>query len=164
MFLTEMFKYKESKILWAGSNFIIQENITCEYFQDGINEKQESRSSMVPKLLEGNIPMIVCHATIDESYTPKKTPLKQGPMTPKTGKENLHHNLAATPKSNLVYTPTRLTRSALKLNDGFATPRAPLSAAKTNMQRTASTNNLAFKTTPSNMFRSKMAGTAKPIG
>ncbi|KAJ8720151.1 hypothetical protein PYW07_012194 [Mythimna separata] len=125
-------------------------------FKDGINEKQISRSSMAhQRPNEAALPTIVYH-TIDE--TPKKTPRVKTPMTPKVGKENIQHanNLPMTPKSNLLYTPTRLTRSALKLNnDGFATPRAPLSANKVNLQRQNTVASLAVKTTPNNVSRSK---------
>lgn len=83
-------------------------------FQQNINDKKISRSSMAnPKP-----PEIV----IDDQkngFTPKKTSkFKPG----KNDKENM-----ITPNNNLC-TPTRLTRSALKLNnDGFATPRTPFS-------------------------------------
>lgn len=92
--------------------------------------------------------------TINEKNTPKKTP-----MTPKVGKENMQRlDQQMTPKSNLMYTPTRLTRSAMKLNnDGFATPRAPLSANKVNLQRQNTVTNMNVKTTlnNNNMGRSK---------
>ncbi|XP_063538851.1 protein regulator of cytokinesis 1-like isoform X2 [Cydia strobilella] len=125
---------------------------------EDIDEKKIGRSSMVPKPY-ADVPMIVCD-TIEEINSPdyqKKSPTRLAPMTPKTGKENRQHAVPLTPKSNILYTPTRLTRSALKLNnDGFATPRAPLSACKQNIHRTNSNNNLAFKNnTPSNMLRSK---------
>ncbi|CAG9135866.1 unnamed protein product [Plutella xylostella] len=127
-------------------------------FKDGINEKQISRSSMATaKPFE--IPTINVCQTIDERNTPlKKTPKTPVPLTPKIGKENIQHNhLPMTPKNNLMYTPTRLTRSALKLNnDGFATPRAPLSATKVNMQRQNTMSNIQVKTnTPNNLSRSK---------
>ncbi|XP_063385266.1 protein regulator of cytokinesis 1-like [Cydia fagiglandana] len=139
-------------------------------FKEDIDEKKISRSSMVPKPPDSVVPMIVCDA-IEEINSPnyqKKSPTKSAPMTPKTGKENRQHAVPLTPKTNLMYTPTRLTRSALKLNnDGFATPRAPLSAAKQNIHRTNSNNNLAFKNTPSNMLRSKtqtgLVRTPKPF-
>ncbi|XP_047997668.1 uncharacterized protein LOC125235226 [Leguminivora glycinivorella] len=137
-------------------------------FKEGIDEKKISRSSMVPKPPD-SIPMVVCDA-IEEHNSPyqKKSPTKSAAMTPKTGKENRQHAVHLTPKTNLMYTPTRLTRSALKLNnDGFATPRAPLSAAKQNMHRTNSNNNLAFKNTPNSVVRSKtqtgLVTTAKPF-
>ncbi|XP_013196706.1 protein regulator of cytokinesis 1 [Amyelois transitella] len=129
-------------------------------FKDRINEKQISRSSLA---VNGQphfpIPTII-HPTIDEKTTPttpKKTPRTKTPLTPKIGKENLQHNHLVTPKSNLLYTPTRLTRSALKLNDdGFATPRAPLSANKMNVQRQNTVTSMSVKTTPNgNVSRSK---------
>ncbi|CAB3255572.1 unnamed protein product [Arctia plantaginis] len=127
-------------------------------FKDGINEKQISRSSMAnPKQHETVLPNIVYHH-IDENTTPKKTPRVKTPLTPKVGKENIQQvNMHMTPKSNLMYTPTRLTRSALKLNnDGFATPRAPLSANKVNLQRQNTVSSLTVKTTPNNnVSRSK---------
>lgn len=106
------------------------------------------------------IPSINVYRAIDENApaTPKKTPRKnQGPMTPKVGKENIQRvNVPMTPKSNLIYTPTRLTRSALKINnDGFATPRAPLSANKVNLQRQNTVAVLSVKTPPANVSRSK---------
>ncbi|KOB75273.1 Protein regulator of cytokinesis 1 [Operophtera brumata] len=89
--------------------------------------------------------------------TPQKAPRTKAPLTPKPGKENIQRaNPPMTPKSNLMYTPTRLTRSAVKLpNDGFATPRTPLGATKTNIQRTHTDSRLNFKTTPNNVNRSK---------
>ncbi|CAH2041512.1 unnamed protein product, partial [Iphiclides podalirius] len=129
-------------------------------FKDGINEKQISRSSMATKGHEVNIPTIVC-PTIQEratpTDTPKKTPRTKAPLTPKIGKENIQHaNNAMTPKGNLLQTPKRLTRSALKLNnDGFLTPRTPLSANKVNLQRQNTAATFALKTTPNNVSRSK---------
>lgn len=134
-------------------------NVLNQMFQDGIHEKQISRSSMAnTKGQECRLPTIVFTA-VEEKKTPT-TPIKttrQAPLTPKVGKENIQHvNIAVTPKSNLMYTPTRLTRSALKLNnDGFATPRAPLSANKVNLQRQNTATCLSVKTTPNNVSRSK---------
>ncbi|XP_045452019.1 protein regulator of cytokinesis 1-like [Melitaea cinxia] len=126
-------------------------------FKDGINEKQISRSSMAnTKPQEVNIPAIVCQTFEDRQETPKKF-LKSNPtpLTPKIGKENIQHVNMMTPKSNLLCTPTRLTRSALKLNnDGFATPRAPLSANKVNLQRQNTATSMSVKT-PNNVSRSK---------
>ncbi|XP_030023185.1 protein regulator of cytokinesis 1 [Manduca sexta] len=133
---------------------------TYSDFKDGINERQISRSSMAnTKPQECVMPTIV-YPTIEENHTPttpKKTPRTKTPLTPKVGKENIQHvNVPGTPKSNLMYTPTRLTRSALKLNhDGFATPRAPLSANKVNLQRQNTVASLTVKTTPNNVSRSK---------
>ncbi|XP_026730469.1 protein regulator of cytokinesis 1-like isoform X1 [Trichoplusia ni] len=127
-------------------------------FKDGINEKQISRSSMAnTKPHEMVLPTIVCQRIDERSATPKKTPRVKTPLTPKVGKENIQQiNMPMTPKSNLLYTPTRLTRSALKLNnDGFATPRAPLSANKVNLQRQNTVATLTVKTTPNNVSRSK---------
>lgn len=112
---------------------------------------------------EITLPTIAVYQTIDETRgTPnlKKTPNTPMPLTPKIGKENIQHvQQAMTPKNNLMYTPTRLTRSALKLNnDGFATPRtprAPLSANKVIMHRQNTVSNLQVKTPPNNMGRSK---------
>ncbi|XP_046968123.1 protein regulator of cytokinesis 1-like [Vanessa cardui] len=128
-------------------------------FKDGINEKQISRSSMANnKGHEVNLPTIVFQTLDERKETPKKT-LKTNPtpLTPKIGKENIQHvNMPMTPKSNLLCTPTRLTRSALKLNnDGFATPRAPLSANKVNLQRQNTATSMSLKTTPNNVSRSK---------
>ncbi|XP_050344402.1 protein regulator of cytokinesis 1-like [Nymphalis io] len=128
-------------------------------FKDGINEKQISRSSMANnKGHEVNLPTIVFQTLEERKETPKKT-LKTNPtpLTPKIGKENIQHvNMPMTPKSNLLCTPTRLTRSALKLNnDGFATPRAPLSANKVNLQRQNTVTSMPLKTTPNNVSRSK---------
>ncbi|XP_047534246.1 protein regulator of cytokinesis 1-like [Vanessa atalanta] len=128
-------------------------------FKDGINEKQISRSSMANnKGHEVNLPTIVFQTLEERKETPKKT-LKTNPtpLTPKIGKENIQHvNMPMTPKSNLLCTPTRLTRSALKLNnDGFATPRAPLSANKVNLQRQNTATSMSLKTTPNNVSRSK---------
>lgn len=111
---------------------------------------------MATRPQEANVPAIVYH-TLEEN-TPKKTLRTNAtPLTPKIGKENIQHsNVHMTPKSNLLSTPTRLTRSALKLNnDGFATPRAPLSANKVNLQRQNTLSNMAAKTTPNNVSRSK---------
>ncbi|CAG9583143.1 unnamed protein product [Danaus chrysippus] len=120
-------------------------------FKDQINEKQISRSSMATRGQEVNIPVIVYQTSEDREGTPKKTPL-----TPKVGKENIQHVMLSTPKNNLPYTPTRLTRSALKLNnDGFATPRAPLSANKVNLQRQNTLSSMSVKTTPNSVSRSK---------
>ncbi|XP_004928222.1 protein regulator of cytokinesis 1 [Bombyx mori] len=128
-------------------------------FKDGINERQISRSSMAnPKPQEGLVlPTIICSKIEENSpVTPKKTPRTKTPLTPKIGKENIQHIMAVTPKNNLLYTPTRLTRSALKLNnDGFATPRAPLSATKVNLQRQNTVTGMSLKTTPNNVSRSK---------
>lgn len=126
-------------------------------FKDGINEKQISRSSMAnQRPNEPILPTIVYHTIDEKNGTPKKTPRVKTPLTPKVGKENIQHVNVATPKSNLLYTPTRLTRSALKLNnDGFATPRAPLSANKVNLQRQNTVASLTVKTTPNNVSRSK---------
>lgn len=147
---------------------ILQNTIWCAFnnflpnmyilFQDGINEKQISRSSMAnPKAHEVNLPTIVYNAIDEKMATPKKTPRIKTPLTPKVGKENIQQvNMPMTPKNNLLYTPTRLTRSALKLNnDGFATPRAPLSANKVNLQRQNTVASLTVKTTPNNVSRSK---------
>nr|XP_026494639.1 protein regulator of cytokinesis 1-like [Vanessa tameamea] len=128
-------------------------------FKDGINEKQISRSSMANnKGHEVNLPTIIFQTLEERKETPKKT-LKTNPtpLTPKIGKENIQHvNMPMTPKSNLLCTPTRLTRSALKLNnDGFATPRAPLSANKVNLQRQNTATSMSLKTTPNNVSRSK---------
>ncbi|CAG4996679.1 unnamed protein product [Parnassius apollo] len=129
-------------------------------FKDGINEKKISRSSMATKSQENNIPTIVFHTLeerISPSDTPKKTPRKKtpAPMTPKIGKENIQHINVMTPKNNMMVTPKRLTRSALKLNnDGFATPRAPFSATKVNLDR-QNTVTLSLKTTPNSINRSK---------
>ncbi|KAL0828899.1 hypothetical protein ABMA28_003802 [Loxostege sticticalis] len=128
-------------------------------FKDNINEKQISRSSMAnTKGPEPILPTIV-YSTIDEKKpmaTPKKTAKMPAHFTPKVEKENMHHNVPSTPKSNLLYTPTRLTRSALKLNsDGFATPRAPLSANKVNLPRQNTVTNMSVKNSPNNINRSK---------
>ncbi|XP_028160388.1 uncharacterized protein LOC114352848 [Ostrinia furnacalis] len=129
-------------------------------FKDNINEKQISRSSMANT--RGHEPLLptIVFSAIDEKKTPttpKKTAKVPTPLTPKVGKENIQHvNVPITPKSNLLYTPTRLTRSALKLNnDGFATPRAPLSANKVNLQRQNTVSSMSVKTTPNNVSRSK---------
>ncbi|KAH9644459.1 hypothetical protein HF086_009843 [Spodoptera exigua] len=126
-------------------------------FKDGINEKQISRSSMAnQRPNEPILPTIVYHTIDEKNGTPQKAPRVKTPLTPKVGKENIQHVNLATPKSNLLYTPTRLTRSALKLNnDGFATPRAPLSANKVNLQRQNTVASLTVKTTPNNVSRSK---------
>ncbi|XP_052750360.1 protein regulator of cytokinesis 1-like [Galleria mellonella] len=128
-------------------------------FKDGIIERQISRSSMATGNGPNVAPPVIVCTTIDENTTPttpKKTPRKM-PLTPKVGKENIQHlNQPMTPKSNLLYTPTRLTRSALKLNnDGFATPRTPLNANKINLQRQNTVSTLALKTTPNGVSRSK---------
>lgn len=103
-------------------------------------------------------PTIVYQTLEEKSETPKKI-LRNNPtpLTPKVGKENIQHtNVQMTPKNCLLTTPTRLTRSALKINnDGFATPRAPLSANKVNLQRQNTMSNMAVKTTPNNVSRSK---------
>ncbi|XP_053608737.1 protein regulator of cytokinesis 1-like [Plodia interpunctella] len=128
-------------------------------FKDCINEKQISRSSLAANNQPQQVIPTIVYPTIEEKTptTPKKTPRTKTPLTPKIGKENLQHNPIATPKSNLLYTPTRLTRSAIKLNnDGFATPRAPLSANKMNLQRQNTMGHMAVKTTPNaNVSRSK---------
>ncbi|KAM3962039.1 protein regulator of cytokinesis 1 [Aphomia sociella] len=130
-------------------------------FKEGINERQISRSSMATANNQPTtIPPTIVYSTIEERTTPntpKKTPRTKTPLTPKVGKENIQHiNVPITPKSNLLYTPTRLTRSALKLNhDGFATPRAPLSANKVNLQRQNTVSTLGVRTTPNNVSRSK---------
>lgn len=110
-----------------------------------------------PKPLEPVLPSIVYHHIDENNATPKKTPRVKTPLTPKVGKENIQQvNMHMTPKNNLLYTPTRLTRSALKLNnEGFATPRAPLSANKVNLQRQNTVTSLTVKTTPNNVSRSK---------
>ncbi|GBP31766.1 Protein regulator of cytokinesis 1 [Eumeta japonica] len=138
---------------------------------EGIHENQCSRSSMA-NAKQTEIPKIIC-PVIDErdtpantpTNTPKKTAKPKTPrsFTPKVEKENLHIN-AFTPKTG-VYTPSRLTRSALKLNNGecFATPRAPLSASKTNLQRQntymhtplAKTPTLTRTNTQTNIIRAK---------
>ncbi|CAH0755115.1 unnamed protein product [Diatraea saccharalis] len=129
-------------------------------FKDGINEKQISRSSMAnTKPPESVLPTIV-YTTIEEKRTPttpKKSQKHPTPLTPKVGKENIQvTNFPATPKSNLLSTPTRLTRSAFKLNNnGFATPRAPLTASKVNLQRQNTATSITVKTTPNNVSRSK---------
>lgn len=126
-------------------------------FKDNINENQISRSSMAnTKPQEVNIPMIVCQTFGDRQETPKKIfKPNPTPLTPKIGKENIQHLNIMTPKSNLLCTPTRLTRSALKLNnDGFATPRTPLSANKVNLQRQNTATSMSVKT-PNNVSRSK---------
>lgn len=136
-------------------------NDKCYRFQDRINDKKICRSSMAVKEQDSlNIPTVAWHKHEDRNEnTPKKTPRNKTPMTPKMGKENIQRaNPPMTPKNNLMCTPTRLTRSALKLtHDGFATPRAPLSATKTNMQRQNTDCRLPFKTssTPNNVSRSK---------
>ncbi|XP_059061981.1 protein regulator of cytokinesis 1-like [Achroia grisella] len=130
-------------------------------FKEGINERQISRSSMATATGQLNMipPTIVC-TTIEEKNTPttpKKTPRTKTPLTPKVGKENIQHlNPAITPKNNLLNTPSRLTRSALKLNNGgFATPRTPLNANKINLQRQNTGTSLALKTTPNALSRSQ---------
>lgn len=115
------------------------------------------------------LPVIVFSAIEEKNSpappsTPKSNAKAKVPLTPKVGKENIQQlDIRVTPKSNLIYTPTRLTRSALKLNDErFATPRAPprapprtpLSANKMNIQRQNSVTNLTVKT-PTNVNRSK---------
>lgn len=102
------------------------------------------------------LPSIVINTIEERSATPKKTPRVKTPLTPNVGKENIQHiNMPNTPINNLMYTPTRLTRSALKLNNnGFATPRAPLSANK-NLQRQNTVASLTVKSTPNNVSRSK---------
>ncbi|KAI5646329.1 microtubule associated protein (MAP65/ASE1 family) domain-containing protein [Phthorimaea operculella] len=124
-------------------------------FKDRLDEKKISRSSMANQQ-----PQVKLHPAADDkrtpNITPKKTPRK-APMTPKVGKENIQHlgvNLM-TPKSNLLCTPTRLTRSAMKLDhEGFATPRAPLSATKVNMQRQNTVSTMSVKTPPVNRSKS----------
>ncbi|RVE46981.1 hypothetical protein evm_008365 [Chilo suppressalis] len=131
-------------------------------FKEGISEKQMCRSSMATsKPPETVLPAIV-FSSIEERKTPttpRTKPKYPTPLTPKVGKENIINqqvNVPGTPKSNLLYTPTRLTRSALKLdNNGFATPRAPLSANKVNLQRQNTISNMQVKTTPNSVSRSK---------
>ncbi|KAJ2951783.1 hypothetical protein O0L34_g13948 [Tuta absoluta] len=123
-------------------------------FKDRLDEKKISRSSMANQQLQ----VKPAPATDDKrtpNLTPKKTPRK-APMTPKVGKENIQNfNHGMTPKSNLLHTPTRLTRSAMKLDhEGFATPRAPLSATKVNMQRQNTLSVMAVKTPPVNRSKS----------
>ncbi|CAH0400026.1 unnamed protein product [Chilo suppressalis] len=130
--------------------------------EEGISEKQMCRSSMATsKPPETVLPAIV-FSSIEERKTPttpRTKPKYPTPLTPKVGKENIINqqvNVPGTPKSNLLYTPTRLTRSALKLdNNGFATPRAPLSANKVNLQRQNTISNMQVKTTPNSVSRSK---------
>ncbi|CAG4961871.1 unnamed protein product [Colias eurytheme] len=134
----------------AGRDPLTESTLLTTYtdFKDGIHEKQVSRSSMAcnPNLI---VPTIAVQN--DKENTPKKPP-RNFQMTPKVGKEN---NLPVTP-TNLIFTPTRLTRSALKLNnDRFATPRTPLSSNKANLQRQNTATNMAVKTTPGNVSRSK---------
>ncbi|CAK1543043.1 unnamed protein product [Leptosia nina] len=108
-------------------------------FKDGIHEKQVSRSSMACNGKENAIPIITVG-------TPKK-PARNGPLTPRPGKENTPHAL--------LMTPTRFTRSTQKLNqDGFLTPRSPL-VSKNNLIRQNTGTNLTTKTTPNNVSRSK---------
>ncbi|XP_034832792.1 protein regulator of cytokinesis 1-like [Maniola hyperantus] len=126
-------------------------------FKDIINDRQASRSSMANQPKNHlNIPAVAVYETcVEQSETPNKLRTKQ-PLTPKIGKENFQHmNLPMTPKSNLFTTPTRLTRSALRLNnDGFATPRAPLSCSKMNVHRQTPGSNMTLKVTPNGMGRS----------
>ncbi|CAH0726950.1 unnamed protein product, partial [Brenthis ino] len=127
-------------------------------FKDGINERQISRSSMATRQEAPPPPTIIYQTLEEKSETPKKIFRNNPtPLTPKIGKENIQHtNVQMTPKNSILTTPTRLTRSALKLNnDGFATPRAPLSANKVNLQRQNTMSNMALKTTPNNVSRSK---------
>ncbi|XP_050668586.1 protein regulator of cytokinesis 1-like [Leptidea sinapis] len=122
-------------------------------FEVGINERQVSRSSMACHMKE--LPVIKCdnYDADKPQNTPRKPPRTPAPLTPKRGKENIQHNLQATPK-NGFNTPSRLTRSALKLNnDGFATPRAPLSATKLYVQKQNTGTDL-LKTTPNRISRS----------
>ncbi|XP_068628055.1 protein regulator of cytokinesis 1-like [Battus philenor] len=139
---------------------------TYTEFKDRINEKQISRSSLATKTQEMNMPVIFISETIAEKKTPmntpKKTPRNKIPstLTPlKVGKENMHSsqyiNNVMTPKSSIC-TPSKLTRSALKLtNEGFATPRTPLSGNKVNLQRQNTVTAMHLKTTPNNVSRSK---------
>ncbi|VVD05062.1 unnamed protein product [Leptidea sinapis] len=122
-------------------------------FEVAINERQVSRSSMACHMKE--LPVIKCdnYDADKPQNTPRKPPRTPAPLTPKRGKENIQHNLQATPK-NGFNTPSRLTRSALKLNnDGFATPRAPLSATKLYVQKQNTGTDL-LKTTPNRISRS----------
>ncbi|CAH2258827.1 jg12556 [Pararge aegeria aegeria] len=124
---------------------------------DNINERQISRSSMAQtRNHEANIPPVLIFETCQERNETPRSVRSNAPLTPKIGKENIQHlNLQMTPKTNLVSTPTRLTRSALKLNnDGFATPRAPLSCSKANLRQNTG-NNMPLKVTPNGVARSK---------
>ncbi|XP_063546919.1 protein regulator of cytokinesis 1-like [Cydia strobilella] len=121
-------------------------------FKEDMVEKKIGRSSMVPKPYT-DVPMITVYDSIEEINSPdyqKINPTRLAPMTPKTGKENKQHA-----ETNLLYTPTRLTKSALKLHNESFAPRAPLSDCKQNIHGTNSNNNLAFKNTHSNMLGSK---------
>ncbi|XP_039756961.1 protein regulator of cytokinesis 1-like [Pararge aegeria] len=126
-------------------------------FKDNINERQISRSSMAQtRNHEANILPVLIFETCQERNETPRSVRSNAPLTPKIGKENIQHlNLQMTPKTNLVSTPTRLTRSALKLNnDGFATPRAPLSCSKANLRQNTG-NNMPLKVTPNGVARSK---------
>ncbi|KAJ0176179.1 hypothetical protein K1T71_008353 [Dendrolimus kikuchii] len=123
-------------------------------FKDGINEKKISRSSLATKAPEPYVLPKINIQPLDESDTPpaqKKTPKIRTQFTPKVEKENVH--LLANVKSNLLCTPTRLTRSAVN-NDGFATPRAPLTPNRVNFNREKTPSSINVKT-PNNMNRSK---------
>lgn len=105
-------------------------NITFT-LQDRIAEKQISRSSMATA--NEIIPTLNMCPMLSEVDTPKNTPEKKTALTPKLAKENIPsiHVIPHTPKGNLFTTPNRLTRSEMKRNNnGFATPRAPLSGHK----------------------------------
>ncbi|XP_052742117.1 protein regulator of cytokinesis 1 [Bicyclus anynana] len=109
-------------------------------FKDNINERQISRSSLAQGKNHEAPAIVVFHVNSGKTETPKKL-RTNAPLTPKVGKENMQHaNLPMTPKSNLISTPSRLTRSAIKQNDGFATPRAPLSCNKTNVRQNTAPN------------------------
>lgn len=134
-------------------------NNTNFTLQDRLNEKQISRSSMATA--KEIIPTLNVIRVLSEEKTynnsPKKTPRKNGAMTPKLAKENIPtiNILPTTPKGNIFNTPSRLTRSQMKLNNiGFATPRAPLSAHKPlSCQNTVAV--ATVNTPPSNVSRSK---------
>lgn len=126
--------------------------------QDCIHEKQISRSSMATA--KEIIPTLNVCPVLTEVITPKstpnKTPRKNYAMTPKVPKENIPciNIMHVTPKGNLLTTPNRLTRSQIKLNnDGFATPRAPLSTPRPPTRQ--NTVAVATVNTPPNVSRSK---------
>ncbi|XP_026330687.1 protein regulator of cytokinesis 1-like [Hyposmocoma kahamanoa] len=130
-------------------------------FKDCINEKQISRSSMatakeiIPTL---NVCPVLTEVKTPKN-TPKKTPRKNFAVTSKLAKENIPsiNIMPMTPKGDLLTTPNRLTRSQIKLNNnGFATPRAPLSAHKPlSRQNTVATLNTPPNKSPQNVSRSK---------
>ncbi|KAL4711111.1 hypothetical protein ACJJTC_009482 [Scirpophaga incertulas] len=124
---------------------------TYSIFKDNINEKQISRSSLAyTNPPERNLPHID-YASIEEKNTPdtpKKTSKFPIVLTPKVEKENVHQHIPSTPKNNIFSTPSRLTRSTVKINNGFATPRTPLSANKVNLQRQNTITNLQVKNSP----------------